>query len=96
MLRHVTKLTEDASASQVIQEAASKAIDSKAVATAVAAGTAALGLSDIQSIAQLFATLAAGILSVVLFVKHGYDFYQAVKKANNEKVKTDKQLEEDA
>lgn len=82
MLRHVIKTS--AETKELIQDAASKAIDSKAVAAAVAGGTAALSVSDIQSYAQLFATFAAGILSVTLFVKHAYDIYRAYKKAKLE------------
>jgi pyruvate/2-oxoglutarate/acetoin dehydrogenase E1 component len=84
MLKHVTKLSEDASVREVIQETAMRAVDSKAVAASVAATTAALGLSDMQSMAQLFATIAAGILSVVLVIKHGYDVYRAWKSSKTE------------
>jgi len=84
MLKHVTKLSEDASVREVIQETAMRAVDSKAVAASVAATTAALGLSDMQSMAQLFATIAAGILSVVLVIKHGYDVYRAWKRSKSE------------
>lgn len=82
MLRHVIKTS--AETKELIQDAASKAIDSKAVAAAVAGGTAALSVADIQNYAQLFATFAAGILSVTLFVKHAYDIYRAYKKAKLE------------
>lgn len=84
MLKHVTRLSEDASVREVIQETAMRAVDSKAVAASVAATTAALGLSDMQSMAQLFATIAAGVLSVVLVIKHGYDVYRAWKRGKNE------------
>lgn len=84
MLKHVTKLSEDASVREVIQETAMRAAESKAVAASVAATTAALGLSDMQSMAQLFATIAAGVLSVVLVIKHGYDVYLAWKRSNIE------------
>lgn len=82
MLRHAIKASTETK--ELIQEAASKAIDSKAVAAAVAGGTAALSVSDIQSYAQLFATFAAGVLSVTLFVKHAYDIYREYKKAQVE------------
>lgn len=82
MLRHVIKTS--AETKELIQEAASKAIDSKAVAAAVAGSTAALGLSDIQSYAQLAATIAAFLLSVTLIIKHGFDVYRAYKKAKVE------------
>lgn len=65
----------NASAKEIVQEVASRAIESKSVAVSIAAGTAALGLSDMQSYAQLFATIAAGILSVILAIKHGRDAY---------------------
>lgn len=84
MLRHVTRLSEDANAREILQEVATRAVDSKAVAASVAATTAALGLSDMQSMAQLFATIAAGVLSVVLVIKHGYDVYRAWKRSNIE------------
>jgi len=73
-----------ASAKEIIQEVASRAIESKSVAVSIAAGTAALGLSDMQSYAQLFATLAAGILSVVLAIKHGRDAYRGWKSDKEE------------
>lgn len=82
MLKHAIKLSD--STKEVIQEAASKAIDSKAVATVVAGSTAALGLSDIQSYAQLAATIAAFLLSVTLIVKHGFDVYREYKKAKDQ------------
>ena len=82
MLRHVLKTSE--STRDIVQEAASKAIDSKALAAAVAGGTAALSITEIQSYAQLFATFAAGVLSVTLFIKHAYDIYRAYKKAKAE------------
>ena len=82
MLRHAIKTS--AETKELIQEAASKAIDSKAVAAAVAGSTAALGLSDIQSYAQLAATIAAFLLSVTLIIKHGFDVYRAYKKAQVE------------
>lgn len=82
MLRHAIKTS--AETKELIQEAASKAIDSKAVAAAVAGSTAALGLSDIQSYAQLAATIAAFLLSVTLIIKHGFDVYRAYKKAKVE------------
>lgn len=84
MLKNVAKITEDSTVREVIHEVASKAIESKTVAASVAAGTAALGLTEMQSYAQLFATIAAGILSVVLVVKHGYDVYKAWKAGKNE------------
>ena len=76
MLKHVSE-----NAKELIHEAASKAIDSKVVGTAVAGTTAALGLSDIQSYAQLAATVAAFLLSVTLIIKHGLDVYREYKKA---------------
>jgi hypothetical protein len=82
MLRHVINLS--AGTKEMIQDAASKAIDSKAVAAAVAGSTAALGLSDIQSYAQLAATAAAFVLSVMLTVKHGLDIYREWKKSKAE------------
>lgn len=89
MLKHVMKLSEDASTKEIMQEVAIRAVDSKSVAASVAATTAALGLSDMQSMAQLFATIAAGILSVVLVIKHGYDVYRAWKAGKNEEAETD-------
>lgn len=89
MLRHITRLSEDASTKEIMQEVAIRAVDSKSVAASVAATTAALGLSDMQSMAQLFATIAAGILSVVLVIKHGYDVYRAWKAGKNEEAETD-------
>ena len=89
MLKHVMKLSEDASTKEIMQEVAIRAVDSKSVAASVAATTAALGLSDMQSMAQLFATIAAGILSVVLVNKHGYDVYRAWKAGKNEEAETD-------
>lgn len=89
MLKHVMKLSENASAKEIMQEVAIRAVDSKSVAASVAATTAALGLSDMQSMAQLFATIAAGILSVVLVIKHGYDVYRAWKAGKNEEAETD-------
>jgi len=89
MLKSVAKLGEDSTVREIVHEVASRAVDSKAVAASVAAGTAALGLSDMQSYAQLFATIAAGILSVVLVVKHGYDVYRAWKAGKDEEAKTD-------
>lgn len=74
----------NASAKEMAQELASRAVESKAVAASIAAGTAALGLSDMQSYAQLFATIAAGILSVVLVVKHGYDVYKTWRKGDQD------------
>jgi len=82
MLKHVLKASGDTK--EIIQEAASKAIDSKAVAAAVAGSTAALGLSDIQSYAQLAATVAAFLLSVTLIIKHSFDVYREYKKAQAE------------
>lgn len=84
MLKHVTKLSEDASIIETISEVASRAIESKAVAASVAAGTAALGLADMQSYAQLFATIAAGMLSTFLLFKHIYDVYKKWKSSKNE------------
>lgn len=78
MLRHVIKVSGETK--EIVQEAANKAVESKAVAAAVAGSTAALGLSDIQSYAQLAATFAAFLLSVTLIIKHGYDVYRAYKK----------------
>jgi hypothetical protein len=72
------------SAKNLLQEAASRAVESKVVAAAVAGSTAALGLSDIQSYAQLAATVAAFILSVTLIIKHGFDVYRAYKKVKDE------------
>jgi hypothetical protein len=74
----------NASAKEIVGELASRAVESKAVAASIAAGTAALGLSDMQSYAQLFATIAAGILSVVLVVKHGADVYRAWRKGDED------------
>ena len=74
----------NASAKEIAGELASRAVESKAVAASIAAGTAALGLSDMQSYAQLFATIAAGILSVVLVVKHGYDVYKTWRKGDQD------------
>jgi len=88
MLRHITRLSEDASTKEIIQEVTIRAVDSKAVAASVAATTAALGLSDMQSMAQLFATIAAGVLSVVLVIKHGYDVYRAWKRGKDEEAET--------
>jgi len=82
MLKHAIKTSVEAK--ELIQEAASKAVDSKAVAAAVAGSTAALGLSDIQSYAQLAATIAAFLLSVTLIIKHGLDVYREYKKAQVE------------
>ena len=82
MLKHVIKTSVETR--DIVQDAASKVIDSKAVATAVAGTTAALGLSDIQSYAQLAATIAAFLLSVTLIVKHGFDVYRQWKKAKAE------------
>jgi len=84
MLKHVTRLSEDASVREAIHEVANRAIESKAVAASVAAGTAALGLAEMQSYAQLFATIAAGVLSVVLIVKHVYDVYKKWKAGKEE------------
>lgn len=84
MLKSVVKISEDSTVREIAQEVANRSIDSKAVAASVAAGTAALGLTEMQSYAQLFATIAAGILSVVLVVKHGYDVYKAWKAGKNE------------
>jgi len=69
----------NASAKEIAQELAARAIESKSVAVSIAAGTAALGLSEMQSYAQLFATIAAGILSVILAIKHGRDAYRGWK-----------------
>lgn len=74
----------NASAREIVGELASRAAESKTVAASIAAGTAALGLSDMQSYAQLFATIAAGILSVVLVVKHGFDVYRAWRKGDED------------
>ena len=74
----------NASAKEIAQEIASRAIESKSVAVSIAAGTAALGLSDMQSYAQLFATIAAGVLSVVLAIKHGRDAYRGWKNDREE------------
>jgi hypothetical protein len=74
----------NASAKELVQEVASRAVESKVVAAAVAGSTAALGLSDIQSYAQLAATIAAFLLSVTLIVKHGFDVYRQWKKAKEE------------
>jgi len=68
-----------ASAKEIANEIASRAIESKSVAVSIAAGTAALGLSEMQSYAQLFATIAAGMLSVILAIKHGRDAYRGWK-----------------
>lgn len=86
MLRHVTKLGENINAKELVQEVASRAIESKAVAASVAAGTAALGLAEMQSYAQLFATIAAGVLSVVLIIKHVYDVYKKWKSGKDEEL----------
>ena len=77
----------NASAKEIAGELASRAVESKAVAASIAAGTAALGLSDMQSYAQLFATMAAGILSVVLAIKHGRDAYRCWKNEREESEK---------
>lgn len=82
MLKHVLKTS--AETKDIVQEVASKAVDSKAVAAAVAGSTAALGLSDIQSYAQLAATVAAFLLSVTLIIKHGLDVYREYKKVKAE------------
>ena len=74
----------NASVKEIASDLASRAVESKAVAASIAAGTAALGLSDMQSYAQLFATIAAGILSVVLVVKHGYDVYKTWRKGDQD------------
>jgi hypothetical protein len=86
MLRHVTKIGENINAKELVQEVASRAIESKAVAASVAAGTAALGLAEMQSYAQLFATVAAGVLSVVLIIKHVYDVYKKWKSGKDEEL----------
>lgn len=86
MLRHVTKIGENINAKELVQEVASRAIESKAVAASVAAGTAALGLAEMQSYAQLFATIAAGVLSVVLIIKHVYDVYKKWKSGKDEEL----------
>ena len=83
------EITEDSTVREVIHEAASKAVESKAVAASVAAGTAALGFKEMQSYAQLFATIAAGILSLVLIFKHGYDVYKVWKAGKDEDSKKD-------
>ena len=77
-------IVNNASAKEIVGELASRAAESKAVAVSIAAGTAALGLSEMQSYAQLFATIAAGILSVVLFIKHGYDVYRTWRKGDKD------------
>lgn len=82
MLKHVLKASGETK--DIAREALEKAVDSKAVAASVAASTAALGLSDIQSYAQLAATVAAFLLSVTLIIKHGYDVYREYKKAKAE------------
>ena len=74
----------NASVKEIASELATRAVESKSVAASIAAGTAALGLSDMQSYAQLFATIAAGILSVVLVVKHGYDVYKTWRKGDQD------------
>jgi len=74
----------NASAKELAQEIAIRAVESKVVAAAVAGSTAALGMSDIQSYAQLAATIAAFLLSVTLIVKHGFDVYRQWKKAKEE------------
>lgn len=76
-----------ASAKEIVQEVASRAIESKSVAVSIAAGTAALGLTEMQSYAQLFATIAAGILSVILAIKHGRDAYRDWNKEREESKK---------
>jgi hypothetical protein len=77
-------IVNNASAKEIAGELASRAVESKAVAASIAAGTAALGMSDMQSYAQLFATIAAFLLSVTLIVKHGFDVYRQWKKAKEE------------
>lgn len=74
----------NASAKELASEIASRAAESKVVAAAVAGSTAALGMSDIQSYAQLAATIAAFLLSVTLIIKHGFDVYRQWKKAKEE------------
>lgn len=74
----------NASAKELASEIASRAAESKVVAAAVAGSTAALGMSDIQSYAQLAATIAAFLLSMTLIVKHGFDVYRAYRKAKEE------------
>ena len=82
MLKNVLKASGDAK--DIAQETLSKAIDSKAGAASVAASTAALGLSEIQSYAQPAATVAACILSVTLTIKHGMDAYRSYKRAQDD------------
>jgi hypothetical protein len=77
----------NASAKEIAQEVVGRAIESKSVAVSIAAGTAALGLSEMQSYAQLFATIAAGVLSLVLAIKHGLDAYRKVKNEREESEK---------
>lgn len=75
MLKHVMPHVKE-----LAHEAASKALESKAVALSVAATTAALGRSELQSMAQLYATIAGGILTTVLIIKHTYEAYAKYKE----------------
>lgn len=84
MLKSVTKIGEESGIKDMIHEAASKAVESKAVAAAVAGGTAALSLSNVQSIASLVATVTAVMLTVILMVKHLYETWLMYKKAKKE------------
>ena len=67
-----------------VSDAASKAIESKAVAATVAGGTIGLGISGWQSTASFAATIIGIVLTLILIVRNVLGAWREWKAGRNE------------